>query len=403
MMDNDCPAIFQSSYGYKVIKMKTAYQWNRIVLKVGSALIAPDGKICSSEYLLPLASFVQENLKKGKEVIIVSSGAIASGLSVVAQPKSSNHRTIPQKQALAAIGQAKLMQHWQRFFDVPCAQMLLTLSDLKNRQSFINAKNTLNQILEMGAIPIINENDSVAIDELKVGDNDNLAAHVAALADADLLVICSDVEGLYNKNPSKHSDAKLLSEVLEITPDIMAMAETTANPIATGGMLTKLHAASKAVERGINSLIINGKNSNNFKLLTQEQSVGTFFHRQRSPMAARKHWLNHLQTIKGAIVIDAGAAKALTTSGASLLASGIIAIKGQFVAGDVVSIEIMDHLTQESASQNRLLGKGISQYANNQLIKIQGKKSQEFEEILGFLGAEEVIHRDDLILLKTND
>ncbi len=370
--------------------------WQRAVIKIGSSLITPEGKGCSTENLLPLASFITSNRAMGKELILVSSGAVAAGLSELTNREPNKERTIPEQQALAAIGQAKLMQHWQRLFDFPCAQVLLTLADLENRQRFLNAKNTLNKLLELKALPIINENDSVAVDELKVGDNDNLAAHVAALADADLLVICSDVDGLYDKNPQIHADARLIKEVEKIDSSILSMAGTTQNPIATGGMITKLYAAEKAMQRGINTLIINGCKGENFEAIKQNQSVGTLFRRQLTPLAARKHWMCHLQPVKGSINIDKGARDALENKGASLLPSGILSAEGNFQAGDVIEILLED--ASKSKDSLEQIGRGVCQYASAQLEKICGAHTQNIHDLLGHAGADEVIHRNDLII-----
>lgn len=251
-------------------------EWNRAVIKVGSALIAPEGKGSSIRFLLALAEFIHHGLQCNKQVVIVSSGSVAAGAGLtnydLTQPLS-----IPQKQALAAIGQSHVMQHWQKLFDNHCAQILLTRSDLESDKRFNNAKNTLNTLFAMNTIPIINENDSVVVDELVVGDNDNLAAKVAVMCEADLLVICSDVDGLFDKHPSHHDDAKLIPVVDEIDNTIMACAGITENPIATGGMHTKLEAANVATAAGINTLIVNGRKATTFEKLKQSQIPGTLF------------------------------------------------------------------------------------------------------------------------------
>jgi len=250
--------------------------WKRVVIKVGSALIAPKGRGSSVRFLLALADFIQTNLRADKEVVIVSSGSVAAGAGL------TNHNfaqklSIPQKQALAAIGQTHVMQHWQKLFDHHCAQILLTRSDLESEKRRTNAKNTLDTLFAMQAIPIINENDSVVIDELVVGDNDNLAAKVAVLCDADLLIICSDVDGLYDKNPVHHPDAKLISFVDNIDDSIIGCADTTSNPFATGGMFTKLEAAKLATDAGIDTLIVNGREAVTFETLKKSRRTGTFF------------------------------------------------------------------------------------------------------------------------------
>lgn len=248
----------------------------RLVIKVGSALIAPEGKGCSTKFLLALADFIQHCRKNSQQLLIVSSGSVAAGAGLtnydLTQPLS-----IPKKQALAAIGQSHIMQHWQKLFDDTCAQILLTRADLENKKRRINAQNTLNTLFDMGVIPIINENDSVVVDELVVGDNDNLAAQVAVLCEADQLIICSDVNGLYDKNPSRHDDAVLIPQVKQVTQQIFNFADATDNPIATGGMHTKLEAALLATNAGIETLIINGRRAESFDKLKNNQQVGTRF------------------------------------------------------------------------------------------------------------------------------
>ncbi|MET1254378.1 glutamate 5-kinase [Aliikangiella maris] len=257
--------------------------WQRAVIKVGSALIAPEGNGCSIRYLLALAEFIQHSVQHGKEVVLVSSGSVAAGAGLM-KFDLAQQVSIPQKQALAAVGQSYLMQHWQKLFDNQCAQILLTRSDLESSKRVANAKNTLNTLLQMQAIPIINENDSVVIDELVVGDNDNLAAQVAVMCDADLLIICSDVDGLYNKNPQLHADAQLIEVVETIDDSILQSAGITTNPIATGGMKTKIQAADTAMQAGINTLIVNGRKAATFEQLKQTRQTGTLFFAASSRM-----------------------------------------------------------------------------------------------------------------------
>lgn len=252
------------------------HHWRRAVVKVGSALIAPEGKGCSTRYLLALVDFIHAALGEGREIILVSSGSVAAGLSLVTE-SMPRPLSIPQKQALAAIGQSKIMQHWQKLFDDTCAQILLTRSDLESPARSNNARNTLNTLLQIKAIPIINENDSVVVDELVVGDNDNLAASVAILSEADLLIICSDVDGLYESDPRQSPEAKRIYRVGSIDNTILACADTTHNPIATGGMHTKLQAAQRASTAGIATLIINGRKGKSFEALKAGQTEGTLF------------------------------------------------------------------------------------------------------------------------------
>ncbi len=371
--------------------MSTKFTWRRMVIKVGSALIAPDGKSLSTEYLLNLANFIMLSRKSGKDVILVSSGSVAAGATLNQHLATKKNRSIPEKQALAAIGQPLVMQHWQKLFDFPCAQVLLTLADLKNRQRFVNAKNTINKLIELNTLPIINENDSVAVDELKVGDNDNLAAYVALLVDADKLLICSDVDGLFDSDPLADSNAQFIPQVDEITADILAMASSTSNPLATGGMHTKLVAAQKATQRGIDTIIVNGTDANTFQHLVKGHKTGTWFSKVKSPLAAKKHWIIHLNQPCGVIEIDAGAENALKNSLASLLPSGIVKVVGSFHQGDVVEVKSRD--TQQ------VIAVGISQYSSEHINKIKQQHSKNIQAVLGFMTSEEVINRDDLIVI----
>jgi len=366
--------------------------WRRAVIKIGSGLIAPGGKKCSTQYTLSIAGFITAAKNQGKEIIMVSSGAVAGGLST--QPELLKHttRTIPEKQALAAIGQPLMMNHWRRFFDFPCAQLLLTYDDVHTRKRFVNAKNTIRQLLRMGCLPIVNENDTVAVEELRVGDNDNLAAYVAMLAEADLLIICSDIDGLYDRDPHCHSSARLLPVVEKIDRTVYALAGGSKNPIATGGMRTKIEAAQKACARGINTVLINGSRREALDSLLAGQLSGTLFKRSQNPMTAKKHWMVHALAPCGQITIDAGAGRALLQGGASLLPSGVTGVAGDFKKGEPVLVLL------QQGRQTLPIAKGITRYGARDLTKIKGKKSAEITGILGYIGAE-VIHRDDLVLI----
>lgn len=362
--------------------------WKRAVLKVGSALVAPDGKQLSNTYALAIAGFIAECRRRGKDIILVSSGAVAAGLSSQ-QKNIVPPLTIREKQAMAAIGQPLLVAHWSKYFDFPCAQLLLTYQGMRERRRFINAKNTLLELLRRGVLPIINENDTVVVDELKVGDNDNLAAHVAVLADADVLLIGSDVDGLYDADPKTHPKASLIAVVDKIDNSIYNLAGGTDSAIATGGMWTKLEAAEKATARGISTVIFNAGRRDCFAGLLADKAPGTFFPRLKSPLTAKKHWLLHTLKSKGDIYIDEGARAALVEKGASLLPSGIVRIEGRFKQGNAVTIRT------ETAG----IAKGIVQYDADELGSIMGKKSGEIKGILGFILTDEVVNRDDMVLL----
>ena len=363
--------------------------FNRVVIKVGSALVSPDNNGCSGKYIEAIARFITKCHQENIEVILVSSGSVAAGRHLIQH--GSPIPSIQTKQAMAAVGQMKMMANWQRFLDVPCSQLLITHGDLKDRERYINIKNTLRILLANGIIPIVNENDTVATDELKVGDNDNLAALVALITEADCLIILSDIDGVYNKDPRSNNDAKMISEISDITDEIYAMAGTTLNPIATGGMKTKIQAAEKAVENGIETYILNGCNSQVFDQLLLGENPGTRFLAKIKVSKAKKHWLKHTLKSHGQLLLDSGAVNAVKNKGASLLPSGILSINGTFLAGD--SIDIID------ANTNAIIAKGICQYNYQDLFKIKGEKSEKIQSILGFCPSKVIVHRDDLVVL----
>ena len=364
-------------------------KFNRAVIKIGSALVAPDANGCSGKYLLAIARFITECRQTGKEIILVSSGSVAAGRAYVHH--GSPNLAIPTKQAMASIGQMKMMANWQRFFDFACSQLLITHGDLKDRQRYINIKNTLRILLENDVLPIVNENDTVATDELKVGDNDNLAALVALVAEADCLFILSDVDGVYDKDPRSNSGATMFKQIDNITPEIYAMAGTTTNHIATGGMRTKIQAAEKAIENGIETYIINGSNSEVFDQLLKGENPGTRFVANTAITKAKKHWLKHTLKSNGQVILDEGAVNAVINKGASLLPSGIKQISGEFIAGESIDI-----LSQQSG---QIIAKGISQYSCGDLARIKGQKSDQIYNILGYCPSKVIVHRDDMVVV----
>ncbi|WP_448547136.1 glutamate 5-kinase [Thalassotalea fusca] len=363
--------------------------FNRVVIKVGSALIAPENKGCSGKYTLSIARFITECHLAGKEVILVSSGSVAAGRQLIQH--GSPTPSIPTKQAMAAVGQMQMMANWQRFFDVPCSQLLITHGDLKDRQRYINIKNTLRILLENRVLPIVNENDTVATEELKVGDNDNLAALVALVSEADCLIILSDVAGVYDEDPRVNPNANLIPDIDQITPEVYALAGATNNHIATGGMKTKIQAAEKAVDNGIVTYIVNGSDSHVFDQLLKGNNPGTCFNAKQGVSKARKHWLKHTLKSNGQIHLDSGAVQAVVNKGASLLSSGIVSAVGDFVAGE--SVDLLD-----SASGN-IIAKGICQYNSQDLAKIKGLKSDQILAVLGYCPSKVIVHRDDLVVV----
>jgi len=360
--------------------------WQRAVIKVGSALIAPDGKHCTSQYLLSIARFISASRAAGKEVILVSSGSVAAGRSKIAH---KHHPSIAEKQAMAAIGQTQMMANWARLFDFDCAQILLTSDDLHNRTRYVNIKNTLRELLKNHALPIVNENDTVVINELKVGDNDNLAAYTAMVAQADTLIICSDIDGLYDADPRVNPQANFIAHVSEITPQIHALAKGAGSQGGTGGMRTKIQAAEKCAKCGIQTLIVNGRNSEVFANLLKGETQGTLFTPSKTRGNARSRWLKHTLRSKGIIIIDQGARQALISKGASLLPSGIVSVEGTFQPGEAVEI----------VHDSEIIAKGLVLYSAKDLIKIKGLHSDRIEVMLGYSFGEAVIHRDDLVLI----
>ena len=363
--------------------------FNRAVIKVGSALVAPTQEGCSGKYTLAIAQFITKCQQQGKEIILVSSGGVAAGRSLIqhGSPKLS----LSTKKAMSSVGQMQMMANWQRFFDIPCSQILITQEDLADRRRFISIKHTIRIQLDNGILPIVNENDTIASTSSTVGDNDNLAALVAQVCEADSLFILSDIDGVFTKDPNVHDDAVLIPEIEEITEEIYDMAGVSRNPLATGGMKTKIQAAEKAIENGINTYIINGTRSEVFASLLQEINPGTRFSADKDIITAKKHWLKHSLRSHGKIYLDAGAVNALINKGASLLPSGITSVIRKFEAGD--SVDLID------AKSKKLIAKGISLYNHNDLKRIMGKQSDEIDSILGHDQGDVVVHRDDMVIL----
>ncbi len=371
---------------------QTLPPWRRAVLKVGSSLLAADGGGLSPRFALGLAQFVSANLIAGREVVIVSSGAVAAGRAIL--PKAAEAgAAMAARQALAALGQAQLIALWQRFFERPVAQVLLTHDDLRNRRRYLNARATLGELLQLGALPVVNENDTVSVDELKLGDNDNLAATVAALIDADALFIATDIDGLYTADPRRHPDARPLHDVPELNAEVLAMAGGSGSAAGTGGMRTKLEAAAKAGRVGIDTFLFNGRDGDVVRALAQGRLHGTRIRAGQSRDAARKYWLRHAPLEPGCIVVDAGATAALVEKGASLLPGGVVGAEGDFRRGDMVEVLLRD------GDGERRVARGVSQYSAVDIRRIARRHSRDIESILGYNYGGNVIHRDDLVLL----
>ena len=371
---------------------QTLPPWRRAVLKVGSSLLAADGGGLSPRHALGLAQFVSANVLAGREVVIVSSGAVAAGRAILPRVDALG-APMAARQALAALGQAQLIGLWQRFFERPVAQVLLTHDDLRNRRRYLNARATLNELLRLGALPVVNENDTVSVDELKLGDNDNLAATVAALVDADVLFIATDIDGLYTADPRRDPDAQPVADVPELTAVVLAMAGGRGSSAGTGGMHTKLEAASKAARLGIETILFNGRNSEVVRALAAGRLHGTRLHAAQGREAARKYWLRHAPVEPGVIWVDEGAARALRGNGASLLPGGVIGADGEFRRGDMVEIRCRNGL------DGTPVARGVTQYAASDVRRVAGRHSREIEAALGYNYGGNVVHRDDLVLL----
>ena len=363
----------------------------RIVVKIGSSLLVNhDRGEINSSWLDSLAADIAVLAAAGKQVIVVSSGAIALGRHVLGLPRGE--LPLEQSQAAAAVGQISLASAYQAILkahSLTAAQILLTLGDTEERRRYLNARQTIGTLLAQRAVPVVNENDTVATSEIRYGDNDRLSARVASMMSADCLVLLSDIDGLYTAPPGKNADARRLTEVRHITPEIEAMAGSAGTELSRGGMVTKIEAARIALASGTNMVITSGKVVHPLKALS-EGAACTWFLAPSDPVTARKRWIAGQLEPKGALEIDAGAEKALL-SGKSLLPAGVKQVEGVFERGDAVIIR---------GPNGHELGRGLVAYARHDAALILGKKSGEIASILGHAGRTELVHRDDMVLSK---
>lgn len=322
--------------------------WKRVVIKVGSALIAPNQLGCSSRYLLSIANFIVECRVQGIEVVLVSSGSVAAGTHLFSSAETVQ---VAMKKAMAAAGQAEMIATWDRLFDFPTAQLLLTRSDLQDRERYISIRETILALLAQGILPILNENDAVISEQSKVGDNDNLSAMVAAAADADCLVICSDVDGLFTQNPQKFADATLIPRVTKIDEYIYNIAGGAESDVGTGGMKTKIEAAEKAVAQGITTFIVNGHKSESFEQLMQGKNPGTQFVPDADPLSEHDHWLTHTSQEQGEVIVE-DRVDLNDTNLDALSQDEILQVNGEFSPGDTVVIRHTSGGCQIKASVN---------------------------------------------------
>ena len=363
----------------------------RIVVKIGSALLAHDDGRLRAEWLDALAQDIAKLRDGGAEILIVSSGAIAVGRRLLGLARGPRNRALrlEESQAAAAAGQVRLAHAWQETlgrYDVPVAQILLTIEDTEDRRRHLNARNTIATLLRLGVVPVINENDTVATDEIRFGDNDRLAARVAQMMGADTCAILSDIDGLYTADPTTDPSAKHVPEVDAITPEIAAMAGETAGDDGSGGMITKIEAARVALQSGCRLVIADGREAHPLAAL-DAGARATWFVSHAEPHTARKRWIAGTLKPEGLVTVDAGAARALAR-GTSLLPAGVTAVEGNFERGDPVIV---------CDDQGRELARGLIAYDSADAKRILGRQSGEIETILGYRGREEMIHRDDLV------
>jgi glutamate 5-kinase len=361
----------------------------RVVIKIGSALLVEKstGRV-NRAWLETLATDIAALRARGQEVVIVSSGAIALGRRQLGL--APGKLKLEESQAAAAVGQIRLAHAWKEVLeqhDCSVAQMLLTLGDTEERRRYLNARGTLNTLLKLGAIPVINENDTVATAEIRYGDNDRLAARVAQMASADCLVLLSDVDGLYTADPTRDATARFIAEVTAITPEIEAMAGGSASDVGSGGMATKVLAGKIALAAGCTMCVAAGREQHPLQRI-EAGARCTWFVSRTSPRTVRKQWIAGLLKPAGVLHVDAGAARALR-GGKSLLPAGVTRVEGRFDRGDAVVVR---------DANGAEIARGLSAYSSEDARRASGRRSQELEAILGYRGRDELIHRDDLVL-----
>ncbi len=367
----------------------------RIVVKVGTSSITHSTGLLNLERIENLSRQLADLHNRGIEVILVTSGAIGAGMGKL--NLKERPRTIPEKQAAAAVGQGVLIHMYQKTmseYSKTIAQILLTKDDIADRTRFLNARNTIFSLLAQQVIPIVNENDAVATDELKygnkIGDNDTLSALMVSLVDAELLVILSDIEGLYDANPANNPKANLITEVHDVTPEIIEMAGGVGSAMGTGGMATKIKAAQIATSSGADMLIANSSMDQVLYRLLEGEEIGTLFLRKDKAVRARQHWIGYSSRIAGAVIVDEGAARAMCMRRKSLLPSGIKGVSGTFDAGAIVAVkdECGNHIAN-----------GVTNYDSHEIEMIRGLKSEAIISVLGYKDYDEVIHANNMLII----
>lgn len=366
----------------------------RIVVKVGTRLLTHESGQLNLSFIERLVRELADLKNQGKEIVLVSSGAIGAGmgrLRLKCRPES-----IPELQAAAAVGQGVLIQLYEKFFleyGQIVAQILLTRADFAGRGRYLNASNTIFTLLRWGVVPVINENDTVSFQEIKLGDNDRLSALVAGLCDADLLVLLTTADGLYEADPGITPGVRLIPEVPEITPEIKACAAGTGDRLATGGMITKLQAASIATNSGVGMVIAGGRQAGTLHRILSGEAVGTYFHPQKNYLNRRKRWIAYGRVVKGSVIVDDGAKNALCRGGKSLLPVGVLSVSGSFRKGALIAV--CDRAGRE-------IGRGLSSFSSDELLRIKEHSSSDIIRLIGREAGDEVIHRDNLVVYHCN-
>lgn len=361
----------------------------RVVVKIGSNLLTENNGL-NVKVIRSITRQICRLIDDGREVILVSSGAMASGVKKVGLPKRPDE--LPKRQAVAAVGQAGLIMAYEKAFGrhhKKVAQILLTIEDLSNRKRYLNARNTMYTLLSWQVVPIINENDTVSVEEIQFGDNDNLAAMITLLMDADILINLTDIEGLFDKDPRIHQDAELIPVVSTITKNTEQYASEIAGALGTGGMMSKIRAARKVNSAGVPMIIAKGDTPDILIKIFSDKARGTFFVPRKEKLTRRKCWIAFSLKPNGAIKIDDGAAEAILKNGKSLLPSGIVAVEADFNIGAAVEFK---------NRKNEILGIGLANYSANDIRKIMGLKSNQIKAVLGHKSYDEVIHRDNLVI-----
>ncbi len=366
---------------------KKAQRW---VVKIGSALLTKDGKGLDYAAIAAWSAQIATLRQQGREIVLVSSGSVAEGMSRMGW--ATRPKELAKLQAAAAIGQTGLIEAYESQFkqyNIQAAQILLTHDDVSNRKRYLNARNTLRTLIELKTLPIINENDTVALEEMRLGDNDTLAALVANLIEADLLVILTDQAGLFDKDPRHHDDAQLITEELASNPALLNYAGSVATALGSGGMATKITAAQRAASSGCATIIASGRENNVLQRLSEGENLGTLLLPDKTQLAARKQWIAGQVQARGVLFLDKGACLSIQENGSSLLAIGVKSSKGEFKRGDIVDCK---------NPQGETIARGLINYSSEEVKKLHGISGSKMSEVLGYQGESELVHRDNLVL-----